>query len=130
MTENLRTSLAPMLAVRNGEQAIEFYVEAFLADVIMRVDAPDGTVVAKLGIEGGKFWIADESPTHLNFSPETIGGCSARMILTVADPDAWFVRAVAAGAKEISPVADQDYGWRVGRLVDPYGHHWEIGKPL
>jgi PhnB protein len=130
MTDSLRTSLAPMLSVRNGEQAIEFYQEAFRADVIMRVDSPDGAVVAKLGIEGGKFWIADESPAHWNFSPETIGGCSARMILTVADPDAWFARAVTAGAKEVSPVADQKYGWRVGRLVDPYGHHWEIGKPL
>jgi PhnB protein len=130
MADSLKTSLAPMLSVRNGEQAIEFYVEAFLADVIMRVDSPDGAVVAKLGIEGGKFWIADESPAHLNFSPATIGGCSARMILTVADPDAWFARAITAGATEISPVADQDYGWRVGRLVDPYGHHWEIGKPL
>jgi PhnB protein len=130
MADSLKTSLAPMLSVRNGEQAIEFYVEAFLADVIMRVDSPDGAVVAKLGIEGGKFWIADESPAHLNFSPATIGGCSARMILTVADPDAWFARAITAGAIEISPVADQDYGWRVGRLVDPYGHHWEIGKPL
>lgn len=130
MTDSLKTSLNAMLSVRNGEQAIEFYIEAFDAEVIMRVDSPDGAVVAKLAVDGAKFWIADESPEHLNFSPETINGCSARMVLTVNDPEAWFARAIAAGAKVVWPIADQDYGWRVGRLVDPYGHHWEIGKPL
>jgi PhnB protein len=52
------------------------------------------------------------------------------MILVVADPDAMFDRAIAAGAASISPVMDEDYGWRIGRVVDPFGHHWEIGKPL
>jgi PhnB protein len=52
------------------------------------------------------------------------------MVLTVEDPDAVFARAIAAGATVVSPVSDQSYGWRVGRLVDPFGHHWEIGKPL
>ncbi len=130
MTDSLKTSLNAMLSVRNGQQAIEFYIEAFDAEVIMRVDSPDGAVVAKLAVDGAKFWIADESPEHLNFSPETINGCSARMVLTVNDPDQWFARAIAAGAKVVWPIADQDYGWRVGRIVDPYGHHWEIGKPL
>lgn len=130
MSDAIRTSLAAMLSVRNGSEAIEFYQEAFDADVIFRLDSPDGSVVAKLAIENGKFWVADESPAHLNFSPESLGGGSARMVLTVADPDAWYARALAAGATAVSPVEDQDYGWRVGRLVDPYGHHWEIGKPL
>jgi PhnB protein len=51
------------------------------------------------------------------------------MVLTVEDPDALFERAVAAGAKAVSPVSNM-HGWRVGRIVDPFGHHWEIGKPL
>jgi PhnB protein len=51
------------------------------------------------------------------------------MVLTVEDPDAMFAQAVAAGAQVVWPVSEQ-YGWRLGRIVDPYGHHWEIGKPL
>src|SRR6266704_3661931 len=108
MSSCLRTSLAALLSVRNGAEAIDFYTEAFDAEVIYRVDAPDGAVVAKLAIDGAKFWLADESPEHLNFSPETLSGSSARMILTVDDPDSCFARAVAAGAKTVWPVADQD----------------------
>jgi len=52
------------------------------------------------------------------------------MVMVVDDPDTVFSEAVRAGAKVISPVADKGYGWRVGRVVDPFGHHWEIGKPL
>ena len=73
--------------------------------------------------------MAEESPEHLNFSPQTLGGCSVRMMLLVADPAATQARAVAAGATEVVPVADQ-YGWRLGRVVDPFGHHWEIGRPI
>jgi PhnB protein len=51
------------------------------------------------------------------------------MVLTVPDPDAVIPRAVAAGAREVWPVADR-YGWRLRRVADPFGHHWEIGKPL
>ena len=69
------------------------------------------------------------TPEHGNFSPETLGGGTARMILTVPDPDAAFARALAAGAREVV-AAKEDYGWRLGRAVDPFGHHWEIGKPL
>jgi len=80
-------------------------------------------------VEGAEFWLSDESPEHGNFSPESLGGGSVRMILTVADPDAVFARAVAAGASQVSPVADE-HGWRAGRVADPFGHHWEIGRPL
>lgn len=73
--------------------------------------------------------MADESPEHQNFSPESLGGGTARMILTVPDPDAMFAQAVAAGAREVVSVKE-DYGWRLGRVVDPFGHHWEIGHPM
>ncbi|HVJ82877.1 MAG TPA: VOC family protein [Planctomycetia bacterium] len=126
---SLRTSLAPMLSVRRGAAAVEFYREAFGAETAFRVDAEDGAVVAKLAIGAAEFWVADESPEHQNFSPESLGGATTRMVLSVHDPDAAFARAVKAGAKVVTPVADQ-YGWRVGRVVDPFGHHWEIGKPL
>jgi PhnB protein len=122
-------SLAPMLSVRNGARAVEFYKTAFGAIEVYRVEAPDGAVVSRLSVDGAEFWLSDESPEHGNFSPESLGGVSARMILTVPDPDASFARAVEAGAREVVAVED-NYGWRLGRLVDPFGHHWEIGHPL
>ena len=127
---NQRVSIAPLLSVRNGARAIDFYKSAFGAGVLHRVDGDDGSGVAQLSVGGAKFWLADESPEHFNFSPESLGGGTVRMVMVVNDPDAVFDRAVAAGATVVWPVADQEYGWRVGRIVDPYGHHWEIGKPL
>ena len=126
---NQKTAIAPMLSVRKGASAIEFYKAAFGANELLRIDAESGAVVARLSVEGAEFWVADESPEHSNFSPESLGGGSVRMVMTVEDPDAAFERAVAAGAIVVWPVSNQ-YGWRLGRIVDPFGHHWEIGKPL
>ncbi len=125
----LKTTIAPMLSVRLGAKAVEFYKTAFGAVELFRIDAESGAVVARLGVGGADFWVADESPEHSNFSPETLGGGTVRMVMTVEDPDAAFDRAVAAGATVVVPVSNQ-YGWRLGRVVDPFGHHWEIGKPL
>ena len=125
------TSIAPMLSVRNGVRAIEFYKAAFGAGELFRIDdESSGAVVARLSVGDGEFWIADESPEHGNFSPESLGGGSVRMVMVVKDPDAAFERAVTAGANVVWPVSNQPYGWRVGRIVDPFGHHWEIGRPL
>ena len=124
------TSVAPMLSVRNGARAVEFYKTVFGAAEEFRIEAPDGAVVCRLSVDAGEFWVADESPEHGNFSPESLGGGTVRMVLTVPNPDATFSKALAAGAKQIAPVEDQEYGWRVGRVVDPFGHHWEIGRPL
>jgi len=123
-----KTTISPMLSVRNGAKAVEFYKTAFGAKELFRLD--EGGVVAQLAVDEGEFWVADESPEHLNFSPESLGGGTVRLVMVVDDPDAVFERAVAAGASAVHPVADQPYGWRVGRVVDPFGHHWEIGKPL
>ena len=125
-----QTTIAAMLSVRNGARAVEFYKTAFGAAELFRIDDESGAVVARLSVGPAEFWVADESPEHFNFSPESLGGGTVRMVLTVEDPDAVFGRAVAAGATVVSPVADQPYGWRVGRVADPFGHHWEIGKPL
>ena len=125
-----KARISPMLSVRHGAQAVEFYKNAFGATQLFRIEAPDGAVVAELGVGESTFWVADESPEHLNFSPESLGGGTVRMVLVVADPDNTFAQAVRAGAKIVSPVEDQPYGWRVGRVVDPFGHHWEIGKPI
>src|SRR6266567_3007364 len=109
----IQCSVAPMLSVRHGARAVEFYKAAFGAIEVYRVE----------------FWLSDESPEHDNFSPESLGGGSVRLILTVPDPDALFAKAVAAGAREVAAVQDLPYGWRLGRVVDPFGHHWEIGRP-
>ena len=125
----MTTEIAPLLSVRRGAAAVTFYTRAFGATELHRVESPDGALVCQLSVQGAKFWVSDESPPHANFSPESLGGGTVRMILTVPDPDAAFARAVAAGATEVTPVTNA-YGWRVGRVVDPYGHHWEIGRPL
>ncbi len=127
--KNQKTAIAPMLSVRNGVSAIEFYKAAFGADELFRVESDSGEVVARLSVGGAEFWLADESPEHFNFSPESLGGGSVRIVMIVEDPDAAFERAVTAGAKVVWPVSNQ-HDWRIGRIVDPFGHHWEIGKPL
>jgi PhnB protein len=124
-----KTSIAPMLSVRGGAKAVEFYKTAFGATEAFRMDAPDGAVVARLSVDGAEFWVADESPEHKNFSPETLKGGTVRMVLVVDEPDAVFERAVLAGALVVHAMSDE-YGWRLGRIEDPFGHHWEIGKPL
>jgi PhnB protein len=129
MGRNLATSIAPMLSVRNGARAVEFYKAAFGATEVYHVEDPSGAVVSRLSVDGAEFWLSDESPEFGNFSPETVGGATTRLILTVRDPDAMFAQAIAAGAKEVFPVGE-GHGWRLGRVVDPFGHHWEIGHPL
>jgi PhnB protein len=123
-------TVAPLLNVRRGAEAIEFYKAVFGAVEIFRTESPDGAVVAQLSIGDSDFWLADEAPEHQNCSPETLGGSTARMVLVVDDPDGVFNRAVAAGATSLWPVVDQSYGWLIGRVIDPFGHHWEIGKPI
>ena len=123
------TAIAPNLSVRNGKKAVEFYKAAFGAEVLFHLESDTGEVVAQLSVGGAEFWLADESPEHANFSPETLGGGTVRMVMIVDDPDTAFTRAIAAGAKSVWPVENQ-HGWRLGRIVDPFGHHWEIGKPL
>ena len=124
-----RCSISPWLSVRNGAKAVDFYKAAFGAAEVFRLDAPDGGVVARLSVEGAEFWLGDESPEHKNFSPQSLGGGTVRMVLIVPDPDAVFNRAVSAGASQVVPVQDM-HGWRVGRVADPFGHHWEIGREL
>lgn len=116
------TSLAPWLTVTDAAKAIRFYKKAFNAVESYRLDVPDGTVIARLSIDGAEFWVADGQ------AREPLGGGSLRMVLTVSEPKAVFKQAISAGAREIFPVAES-HGWLVGRLEDPYGLHWEIGIP-
>ena len=127
--QGFRTLVTATLSVRNGPRAIDFYKEAFGAVELHRVDGDDGTAVAQLSVSGAEFWVSDESPEHLNFSPESLGGCSVRMLLVVEDPDAVCRRAVAAGAVQVLAVGE-GHGWRLGRILDPFGHHWEVGRQV
>jgi PhnB protein len=120
------SALYPFLAVRDTDAAVEFYARAFGATVRQRVEAPTGVIVAVIEIEGMPFGIATEAPELGTPSPETVGATTVRVSLHVGDPDAVAARAVDAGATEMFPVADQPYGLRQGRVVDPFGHHWLI----
>lgn len=122
-------SIAAWLSVRDSSRAVEFYKSAFGAIEVFRLEGSNDDVVARLSIEGAEFWLSEESPEHANFSPASLGGSTVRLILTVADPDAFFRRALSAGASEVYPITEE-HGWRVGRLLDPFGHHWEIGCPI
>jgi PhnB protein len=121
----------PQLSVRRGREAVEWYRLAFGAVEDYRVGGTEGNeaVVAQLSVGGAVFWVADESPAHGNFSPESLGGGTIRMAFLVDDPEAMVARAVAAGAREVVPVSEE-HGWLLGRIEDPFGHSWEIGKPL
>ena len=123
-------TLEPFLNVSNGPDAIAFYEAAFGAEIVFLIPPETGSTIAQMKIAGATFWLADEAPERQNPSPTTLKGSTVRIVLTVDDPDAVFERAVAAGAGVMWPMEDQDYGWRMGRVVDPFGHHWEIGKPL
>src|SRR5262245_30421941 len=120
------TRITATLAVRDWDRAVALYKAAFGAEELHRV--PGGRV-AQLSVAGAEFWVAEESKEHLNFSPESLGGCSVRMLLIVEGPAAVCARAVAAGARQVVPVADA-HGWRIGRIADPAGHHWEIARKL
>jgi PhnB protein len=123
--------LYPFLAVQDVSRAVDFYFRAFDAiEEGERLVAPDGRAVAVLRIAGQHLGVATEAPELGTPSPETVGATTVRVSLEVDDPDAACAQAVAAGAMEMFAVADQPYGMRQGRVVDPFGHHWLIGKRL
>ncbi len=122
------TRICPQLSVRRSAEAVEFYKAAFGAVELYRVENAAGEVVSTLAVDGAEFWVAEEAPAHANFSPETLDGGTTRMLLEVDDPRSAVDRAVAAGATLVYPV-HLAHGWLLGRVVDPYGHHWEVGRP-
>jgi PhnB protein len=126
-----RPGISPQLSVRRGREAVDFYRAAFGAVEVYRVGGTDGepSVVSQLTVGDSAFWVSDESPENRHFSPESLGGSTLRLLLVVDDPHAVVKRAVDLGATEVGPVEDE-YGWLLGRIEDPFGHRWEIGKPL
>lgn len=124
------TTLTPMLTVKDAKAAIAFYGRAFGASERSRLVTPTGQMVADLAIEDQTFYVVDENPAAFNMSPTRLGGTTVRLSLVVDDPDAVMKRAIAAGATTVFPMGDQPYGMRQGRVSDPSGHHWLIGKLL
>ncbi|MFJ3823441.1 VOC family protein [Streptomyces nodosus] len=125
------SDIYPFLAVDDVDAAVEFYAQAFGAiEEGERVRAPDGPQVAVLSIAGHRLGVATEAPELGTPSPQRLGATTVRISLDVDDPDTVAAQAVAAGAREMFPVADQPYGMRQGRVVDPFGHHWLIGRHL
>ena len=122
-------SIQPWLSVQNSKKALEFYKLAFDAKEEYHLDGDNDSVVAKLSINGAEFWISDESPELGSYSPQTIGGSTMRIILIASDPERIFNKALQAGATEVFPIGEE-HGWKLGRIVDPFGHHWEIGHPV
>ncbi len=122
------TSIQPQLWVDGAAAAVTFYEAAFGAVVVHRVGDGDN-IVAQLMVGDAGFWVAPAETSAGRLSPRAVGGGTSRMLLVVDDPDEVHQAAVLAGATDKSPVADE-HGWRIGRVVDPFGHEWEIGRPL
>src|SRR5262245_5388272 len=117
------TSVQPELWVEDAREALTFYGAAFGATVLHLVGDGDD-IVAQLAVGDAVFWVAPVSPAMKRLSPRTVDGATSRTLLVVDDPDAVAQQAVRAGAQELSPVGDE-HGWRVGRIVDPFGQEWE-----
>jgi PhnB protein len=122
------TDIQPELWVEAPGEAVKFYEAAFEATVLHRVGEGDDTV-AQLGVGEAAFWVAGTSAAMKRLSPRAMDGATGRTLLVVDDPESVVRRAVAAGATESSSVSTE-HGWRIGRIVDPFGHEWEIGRPL
>ena len=122
------STIAPWLSVANSQTAVNFYKSAFGAVETYRMEA-DGGLVVRLSVGAGEFWVSGQTSDPVGEQPGPLGGESVRMLLTVSDPDTAFARALDAGATQVFPVGE-DYGWRLGRLIDPFGLHWEIGREL
>jgi PhnB protein len=125
-----RADIQPELWVTDGRAAVAFYEQALGAVVEHRVVGPgEQDVIAQLSVDGARFWVSNASDEMRRFSPDAIGGATGRMLLVVDDPESVLAAAVAAGATQTSAVGDE-HGWRLGRFRDPFGHEWEVGRPL
>jgi PhnB protein len=131
MNDSSKTAFAPMLYIPIGTMDIDFYKNAFGAKELRRFINDDGSIhVAELIINGALFHLHDENYKKNTFSPASFKGVTANIGLMVDDVDAVMQQAIAAGAKEISPAQDYNYGYRQGDIIDPFGHHWTIEKMI
>jgi len=126
-----KSFFAQQLYIRSGVKDIGFYTKAFGAVEIRRWNNDDGTIhVAELSIDGLLLHLHEDNDKHGLFSPEKHNGTTVTIGLFVPDVDKVMKAAVAAGAIEISPPKDYEYGYRQGEITDPFGHHWLIEKKI
>jgi PhnB protein len=124
-------TLTPHVVCKDAARAIDFYEHAFGAEEVFRLTAPDGTLIhASLRIGNSMLMLADECPPMGAFSPQKLGGSPVTIHLSVADVDASYARAVAAGATTQMPVTEMFWGARYGVLQDPFGHSWSIATQV
>jgi PhnB protein len=120
-------SVTPHLVCAGASEAIEFYKKAFGAVEAARVPGPGGKLMhARIRIGDSAVMLVDEMPEWGALGPKSLNGSPVTIHLYVENADAAFERAVKAGAKVTMPLADQFWGDRYGKLVDPFGHHWSI----
>jgi len=120
-------TVAPYLAIKNAAAALEFYKQGFGAVETYKLIVPDGRVGhAEIRLGDSLIMLSDEFPEFGGKAPEALGGSPVSIHLYVEDVDAFVKKAVAAGARELKPVANQFYGDRSGQLQDPFGHLWWV----
>ena len=131
MTNDRKTFFAPELFINNGVKDISFYQNAFGASEQMRFSNDDGSIhVVELSIDGAIFHIHEITANPYNFSPDKNNGTTVCIGLFVSDVDEVMSKAIKAGAIEISPAHDYEYGYRQGKIKDPFGHYWQIQKKI
>lgn len=121
-------SITPYITVDGADAAIKWYGEAFGATEVMRMPMGDKIGHAEILIGDSHLMLSDEWEHVGKLSPKARGGVSVAFTLYLADVDAAFAKAIAAGATELRPVQNQFYGDRSGTLIDPFGHEWTIAK--
>lgn len=121
----------PYLIVKRAAEALDFYQRAFGAQELFRMAGPDGRIGhAEIKIGDSPIMLADEHPEMGCLGPESLGGTTVSLVLYVEDVDALFRQAIAAGAQELRPLANQFYGARSGTLSDPFGHKWTLSTHI
>ncbi|MDY0743611.1 VOC family protein [Paucibacter sp. R3-3] len=117
----------PYLTIRDANAAIEFYRKVFGAELVLRLDDPQGKPMhAELKVGPAHFMLTEERPQFGALSPLAVGGTSSSTTLYFPDVDPIFAAALAAGAKQGMPLMDQFWGDRSGSITDPFGHQWML----
>jgi PhnB protein len=123
--------ITPHIVVQGADVAAAFYRDAFGAEEVERIPTPDGRLMSlQLRLGGALLHLADEFPEMDVLAPPSIGGTAVILALEVADAEAAFAQAIAAGAKARQPLADMFWGDRHGQLDDPFGHRWNLSQHL
>ena len=124
-------SVTPYMTLRDAGSALDFYARAFGAEVVMKLDMPDGKVAhAEIRIGDSIVMLSEENAEWGNLSPLALGGSPVHLMIYVPDADPAFARALAAGAEQVRPVENQFYGDRSGTVKDPYGYQWTLATHI